>query len=387
MCDRYDNDNTDMISVIVPIYKVEPFLRCCVDSVLSQTFSDFELILVDDGSPDNCGIICDEYAARDSRIRVVHKQNGGLSDARNAGLNVAVGQYIYFLDGDDFIEPELLQIGVESMDTGVDLVVFQYRQIWKDGSSQEISFAKHGLMQFSQEAERKAFIIKDLLTYQVGWESCFRIFRRDIIQTYDLCYADNRKIFAEDLYFSLCYCAHVKDLLVLDKCLYNYRIHADSIMRQNEKMRNLNRFNELSKAILQEYQKFDDCQMLVQNFHTIHYMITASRVMQDYRNTGVSACEYRRIMQGEMTDLPFFEEQMSRQLRTPEELKPMVSRWDMLEQLVFIRYLIDGREKDFRIRTKILNRFFGLLQDDCLPAQLLGMWFERQLKRPIRKKS
>ena len=375
------------VSVIVPIYKVEPFLRCCVDSVLSQTFSDFELILVDDGSPDNCGIICDEYAARDSRIRVVHKQNGGLSDARNAGLNVAVGQYIYFLDGDDFIEPELLQIGVESMDTGVDLVVFQYRQIWKDGSSQEISFAKHGLMQFSQEAERKAFIIKDLLTYQVGWESCFRIFRRDIIQTYDLCYADNRKIFAEDLYFSLCYCAHVKDLLVLDKCLYNYRIHADSIMRQNEKMRNLNRFNELSKAILQEYQKFDDCQMLVQNFHTIHYMITASRVMQDYRNTGVSACEYRRIMQGEMTDLPFFEEQMSRQLRTPEELKPMVSRWDMLEQLVFIRYLIDGREKDFRIRTKILNRFFGLLQDDCLPAQLLGMWFERQLKRPIRKKS
>ena len=374
-------------SVIVPIYKVEPFLRCCVDSVLSQTFSDFELILVDDGSPDNCGIICDEYAARDSRIRVVHKQNGGLSDARNAGLNVAVGQYIYFLDGDDFIEPELLQIGVESMDTGVDLVVFQYRQIWKDGSSQEISFAKHGLMQFSQEAERKAFIIKDLLTYQVGWESCFRIFRRDIIQTYDLCYADNRKIFAEDLYFSLCYCAHVKDLLVLDKYLYNYRIHADSIMRQNEKMRNLNRFNELSKAILQEYQKFDDCQMLVQNFHTIHYMITASRVMQDYRNTGVSACEYRRIMQGEMTDLPFFEEQMSRQLRTPEELKPMVSRWDMLEQLVFIRYLIDGREKDFRIRTKILNRFFGLLQDDCLPAQLLGMWFERQLKRPIRKKS
>ena len=374
-------------SVIVPIYKVEPFLRCCVDSVLSQTFSDFELILVDDGSPDNCGIICDEYAARDSRIRVVHKQNGGLSDARNAGLNVAVGQYIYFLDGDDFIEPELLQIGVESMDTGVDLVVFQYRQIWKDGSSQEISFAKHGLMQFSQEAERKAFIIKDLLTYQVGWESCFRIFRRDIIQTYDLCYADNRKIFAEDLYFSLCYCAHVKDLLVLDKCLYNYRIHADSIMRQNEKMRNLNRFNELSKAILQEYQKFDDCQMLVQNFHTIHYMITASRVMQDYRNTGVSACEYRRIMQGEMTDLPFFEEQMSRQLRTPEELKPMVSRWDMLEQLVFIRYLIDGREKDFRIRTKILNRFYGLLQDDCLPAQLLGMWFERQLKRPIRKKS
>ncbi len=375
------------VSVIVPVYKVEPFLRCCVDSVLSQTFSDFELILVDDGSPDSCGAICDEYAAQDSRVRVVHKQNGGLSDARNAGLNVAVGQYVYFLDGDDFIEPELLQVGVESVDTGVDLVVFQYRQIWKDGSSQEISFAKHGLMQFSQEAERKNFIIRDLLTYQVGWESWLRIFRRDIIQNYGLRYVDNRTIFAEDLYFSLCYCSHVKNLLVLDKCLYNYRIHGDSIMRQNEKKRNLNRFNELSKAVLQYYQQFDDCQILVQDFHTIHYMITASRVMQDYRNTGVSACEYRRIMQGEMADLPFFEEQMSKQLRTPEELKPMVSRWDMLEQLAFIRYMIDGREKNFRVRTKILNRFYGLLQDDCLPAQVLGMWFERQLKRPIRKKS
>ena len=74
---------------------------------------------------------------------------------------------------------------------------------------------------------------------------------------------------------------------------------------------------------------------------------------------------------------------MSKQLRTPEELKPMVSRWDMLEQLVFIRYLIDGREKDFRVRTKILNRFYGLLQDDCLPAQVLGMWFERHIKKTL----
>lgn len=375
------------VSVIVPIYKVEPFLRCCVDSVLSQTFSDFELILVDDGSPDNCGIICDEYAARDSRIRVVHKQNGGLSDARNAGLNVAVGQYIYFLDGDDFIEPELLQTVVETMDTGLDLMIFRYYRFFEGETPQAVPFEKYGLVQLTEKAERMDFILKDLLTYKFGWEAWNRVFRRDIIQNYGLRFADNRKIFAEDLYFSLCYCAHVKNLLVMDKCLYNYRIHGDSIMRQNEKKRNLNRFNELSKAILQYYQQFDDCQMLVHSFHTIHYMITASRVMQDYRNTGVSACEYRRIMRGEMADLQFFEEQMSKQLRTPGELKPMLCRWDMLEQLVFIRYMIDGREKDFRIRTKILNRFFGLLQDDCLPAQLLGIWFERQLKRPIRKKS
>ncbi len=375
------------VSVIVPIYKVEPFLRCCVDSVLSQTFSDFELILVDDGSPDSCGAICDEYAAQDSRVRVVHKQNGGLSDARNAGLNVAVGQYIYFLDGDDFIEPELLQTVVETMDTGLDLMIFRYCRFFEGETPQAVPFERYGLVQLTKEAERMDFILKDLLTYKFGWEVWDRVFCRDIIQDYGLRFADNHKIFAEDLCFNLCYCSHVKNLLVLDKCLYNYRIHGDSIMRQNEKKRNLNRFNELSKAVLQYYQQFDDCQMLVQDFHTVHYMITANRVMQDYRNTGVSACDYRRIMQGEMTDLPFFEKQMSRQLRAPEELKPMLCRWDMLEQLVFIRYMIDGREKAFRIRTKILNRFFGLLQDECLPAQLLGMWFERQLKKPIREKS
>ena len=378
------------VSVIVPIYKVESFLHCCVDSVLSQTFSDFELILVDDGSPDSCGAICDEYAAQDSRVRVVHKQNGGVSEARNTGLNLAVGEYISFLDSDDYMQPELLQTVVETMDTGLDLLIFRHYRFCEGKMPQAVPFEKYGLIQLTEETARMDFIVEDLLTYRVGWEVWNRVFRRDLIQAYSLRFP-NRSMafagFAEDLYFNLCYCAHVRKLIVLDKCLYNYRIHSGSVMHQNEKKRNLNRFNELSKAVLQYYQQFDDCQMLVQDFHTIHYMITASRVMQDYRNTGLSACEYRRIMRGEMADLPFFEEQVSKQLRTPEELKPMVSRWDMLEQLVFIRYMIDGREKNFRVRTKILNRFFGLLQDDCLPAQVLGMWFERQLKRPIRKKS
>ena len=81
------------LSIIVPVYKVEPYLRRCVDSILAQTFRDFEVILVDDGSPDNCGAICDEYAAKDARVKVLHKANGGLSDARNAGLDIAQGEY------------------------------------------------------------------------------------------------------------------------------------------------------------------------------------------------------------------------------------------------------------------------------------------------------
>ena len=99
-----------LISVIIPVYGVEPYLRRAVDSVLRQTYSNLEIILVDDGSPDGCPAICDAYAAKEARVRVIHKENGGLSDARNAGLDVAGGDYIAFLDSDDYYAPFFIEV-------------------------------------------------------------------------------------------------------------------------------------------------------------------------------------------------------------------------------------------------------------------------------------
>ena len=99
----------ELISVIVPVYKVEPYLHKCVDSILGQTYQNLEVILVDDGSPDRCGQICDEYAEKDSRVKVIHKPNGGLSDARNAGMDVMTGRYVGFVDSDDWIEPVMYE--------------------------------------------------------------------------------------------------------------------------------------------------------------------------------------------------------------------------------------------------------------------------------------
>ena len=98
-----------LISVIVPVYKVEAFLPKCVDSIRGQTYDDLEIILVDDGSPDGCGAMCDAFAAEDPRIKVIHKPNGGLSDARNAGIGIASGEYLGFVDSDDWIEPEMYE--------------------------------------------------------------------------------------------------------------------------------------------------------------------------------------------------------------------------------------------------------------------------------------
>ena len=98
-----------MISIIVPVYKVEKYLDRCIESVLAQTYTDFELILVDDGSPDNCPAMCDAWAEKDSRIRVIHKPNGGLSSARNAGLDIMKGEYVTFIDSDDTVLPNYLE--------------------------------------------------------------------------------------------------------------------------------------------------------------------------------------------------------------------------------------------------------------------------------------
>ncbi len=99
----------ELVSVIVPVYKVEEYLEECIASIVSQTYQNLEIILVDDGSPDNCPWMCDEWANRDSRIKVIHKENGGLSDARNAGIDICTGAYIAFVDSDDYIKPDMIQ--------------------------------------------------------------------------------------------------------------------------------------------------------------------------------------------------------------------------------------------------------------------------------------
>ena len=118
------------ISIIVPVYNVEKYLPTCVDSILCQTFTNFELILVDDGSTDRSGIICDEYEKKDTRVKVIHKENGGLSSARNAGLYIAKGKYIGFVDSDDFIDKEMYKVLYNEAEKNIaDLVICDFKKV------------------------------------------------------------------------------------------------------------------------------------------------------------------------------------------------------------------------------------------------------------------
>ncbi len=124
------------ISVIVPVYKVEKYLARCVDSIIDQTYKNLEIILVDDGSPDGCGAMCDEYAKKDERIKVIHKENGGLSSARNAGLDIATGDYIAFVDSDDRITPDAYENLLKALDGKSDAIAnFMYEREMESGET------------------------------------------------------------------------------------------------------------------------------------------------------------------------------------------------------------------------------------------------------------
>ena len=153
-----------MISVIVPVYNVEKYLGKCVDSILNQTYPDFELLLVDDGSPDGCPQICDGYAARDSRVRVIHKPNGGLISARNAGILAARGDYVCILDGDDWALETMLQFihdTVSGLPEPPDMVLFAARSVYPDRTEEVLNDVPEGY--YSRERLEKE-IFPHLLT-------------------------------------------------------------------------------------------------------------------------------------------------------------------------------------------------------------------------------
>ena len=166
---------SNKVSVIIPVYKVEPYLNKCVDSVINQTYRNTEIILVDDGSPDRCGEICDDYAAKDCRVKVIHKQNGGLSDARNEGLKFATGEFISLLDSDDYWKPEYLENSVAFLqDNNVDLVVFPLCSISERGEIIKEIDSRHKQVLTPEEA------LKMMFSSRLPWCAQGKLYKRHL---------------------------------------------------------------------------------------------------------------------------------------------------------------------------------------------------------------
>ncbi len=222
------------ISIIIPAYNTEPYLARCLDSVISQSFTDFEVLLIDDGSTDTSGKICDEYASRDERIRVFHKPNGGVSSARNVGLKEAKGEWIYFVDADDEVLPNGLQALVDGISEDVDVVMGGLEKCDENGK---------GVYEMEKGPEfltRKDGIlinygVSKVCTGNWGWMT-IRLFRNSIIRENNL-FFDSDVVYNEDELFVvryLCSCNHGTTHYI-NTSVYRYYESASSVMESTKR--------------------------------------------------------------------------------------------------------------------------------------------------------
>ena len=235
-----------LLSIIVPVYDVERYLPKCMDSILAQTFTDFELILVDDGSPDNCPALCDAAAAKDARIRVIHQKNGGLSAARNAGLDAARGAWIGFVDSDDYIAPEMYEAMYHAVQsTGADLALCDYVKVDETGAlctQTHVAVPQKSLT--GRELLQKAY----WTTVQIAWN---KLYHRTIFA--QLRYPVGK--LNEDFFVIPEICLNTQRAVVVPEVLYYYVQRGDSIMG---KSRTLRHYDAAEAA-----QRYWDC--LVEN--------------------------------------------------------------------------------------------------------------------------
>ena len=229
-----DGKQTPYFSIILPIYNVAPYLEESIRSVLTQGYGDYELILVDDGSTDDSPAICRRFAAQDQRIRVIHKENGGLSSARNAGTQIAQGRYIWWVDSDDWIEPDALALLYDATcKENPDMVKFHFYRV---GEQKQRIFC---------DAPKGCYTDKDALEQLLN-KGFFRpgkfslsawghIYKRDFLMRNHLQFQSERVIGSEDYLFNLSTLAAARSIRVMDEALYNYRLRPGSLTQRYRK--------------------------------------------------------------------------------------------------------------------------------------------------------
>ena len=228
------------ISVIVPVYKVESYLHRCVDSILTQSFTDFELLLIDDGSPDNCGAICDEYASKDSRVRVFHKPNGGVSSARNIGLDNAYGEWIAFIDSDDSVDTDYLAELVsytEKYETDYVVTLNTIKEYTTENS-----------LILLPDAYGKLFSCYNFHNNGHPWG---KLYKTEIIKNTHLRF-DTRIHLGEDAMFALQYLISTKNLILIRSNKYFYETQRPGSLTQK-----LNSFDSESTG-MKEFNRIVD---------------------------------------------------------------------------------------------------------------------------------
>ncbi len=222
---------SNFLSIIVPVYNVELYIKKCIDSILSQEYSNFELILIDDGSTDRSGKICDDYAFNNNKIRVIHQENGGLSNARNTGIRNATGHYIWFIDSDDWIAENAFSILINELNKDeVEMLGFYESRFFQE----ENKLFQYNNLKKIAPTDGKTYL-KENKNFVPA--SCFYIYSTNFIKENELSFRE--QLIHEDDYFNLICFSKVKRIKKIDFVLYYYRIRSNSILNSKIKIERL----------------------------------------------------------------------------------------------------------------------------------------------------
>lgn len=247
-------NNQPKISVVIPIYNVEKYLAECIDSVLAQTLSGIEIILVNDGSTDNGPQIAESYAERHENIRLIHQENAGLSAARNTGLRGASGQYVYFLDSDDYIEPDGLEvIYKEAADQDCDLVLFDGASFYDDGDvrkpNMQYDYQKH--YEYPGVYDGEDLFALTLPREDFRTQVCLQLVKRQTLLDLGLTFLEG--IIHEDQYYTFALMLQCRRVKIVRKIVYHRRFRDGSIMMQAKTLRNFEGFYRSAKEMFAFY--------------------------------------------------------------------------------------------------------------------------------------
>lgn len=238
-----------LVSIIVPVYNAEKTIDWCINSVLSQTYKAFELILLDDGSTDASGQICDAYAKKDERVHVLHKENSGVSDTRNRGIAMAQGEYLQFLDSDDWLAPDAVELFVRTVEAHpCDMVIADFYRVIGDRVAQKGDIDREGLIDRAEYASCMMRKPADFY-YGVLWN---KFYKRSIIETFAIG-MDSSVSWCEDFLFNMEYVRHISSVYVLKRPVYYYVKTKGSLVTQGMSMK---KTIQMKRRVFAQYNAF-----------------------------------------------------------------------------------------------------------------------------------
>lgn len=226
-----------LVTVVIPVYNVEKYLNCCIDSVVRQTYKNLDIILVDDGSPDQCPKMCDDWAKKDARIRVIHKKNEGLGMARNTGIEYAKGQYICFFDSDDYIEVDTIQKSLELAEKEqADIVIFGMANVDNTGTITNKCLPANEIICFRNREVQEQFLPdlidprhRDAKYTNLCLSACCCLYNMELIKTVKWCFVSERQNISEDSYSLIWLYKYIHTVAILPEIKYYYRKNETSL--------------------------------------------------------------------------------------------------------------------------------------------------------------